>query len=1049
MARFQIYNASAGAGKTYSLVLNFLKICLADDNPGHFRRILAITFTNKAANEMKARILEALQSLAEYESGDEVAGMLEDLCSLLEVTPERLSYRARQALKTILHQYSAFSVSTIDRFTNRLIRSFARDLQLNTNYDVELDNQAMLTEAIDQLLDGLSEDSLTTRVVLRFINSSLEEGQSPRPEKRLAEMGRNLFSEEAFPHLKKLRNVPAEVILQAGRELREEKDTIESNLQKEAQNLLTLLHDHGVEPLHFSRGTVYNYIKKLAEGNLNDWKPNTTVDKALESGIFYAASKKTADEAAALFAPVVDRLLMGLESIKGMYNELHPRHQLICLLLKDIYALSVLAEIDQQLQLLKENSNRLPIGEFNKLISDKLEHEPADYLFEKLGERYQHFFVDEFQDTSRLQWKNLLPLINNALAGSGSAMIVGDGKQSIYRFRGGEVKQFIDLSNNTDSSNKIVAGEQEIELYSRKTVLLPSNYRSRKNIVEFNNEFFQGCAPLLVHDDHEQMYIEGNRQEVKRGEGGYVHMELIDGNKQEYAEAQCHKCLSIIEDALERGFELQDIAILVRGKSRGALLAEFLLQNNIPVISPDSLSLQESREVRGLVSFLTFMIRPDDHRARYDFLEMIFDRKGGEAAIGEKHEFMAGLLKIPAAEVHQRIKDLLPGYDAGEIMLLPLLDKVYYLARTFSLSMGTDPFLHAFVDVVDNFQQTRGEDLAAFVRWWEQLGCNGSLALPEGTNAVQIMTIHKSKGLQFKITILAFADWRATFEHNSRGWISLPAEETYGLPAAWVGLKKPDEGSPDDQYFSLCKENSASIHLDNLNLLYVAMTRAVEELYVLSGKQLWQPATRVHRYLAHYLQQKNADDLLIIGEKFRYKKSDTKQTASTQPIYEQAEWRSKVRIAVTAPLYWQGNDTQADYGKKVHGILAELNTGHKVKNILKQQQEAGMVQGTETDDLLSMAEEVVNHPELREFFSNDVAVFNEREILIPKKGIARPDRVVVNGSDIHIIDYKTGKREMRHRQQVDEYRELLTAMGYQQGKNILVYIGDTLEVEQW
>ena len=457
MVKFNIYSASAGSGKTYQLVREYLRICLGSDNPRQFMKILAITFTNKAANEMKVRIISQLAEISKRtEKG---RSMLNHLVQDLNLSEQEVSLRAAKCLSQILHEYSAFSVSTIDGFTNRLIRSFARDLQIGGNYEVEMESDEMLQEAVDELLANLTEDNDITDLILGFVEEQLEEGRSPRPEHSLMTAGKNLFMEQAFHYLKSLRHLDPAQFKTIIKRLRERKVKMELEVAARASEALEMIQGHGLSSADFKGGFVYTYFLKLSENNPYYWIPNKSVQKVIDGeDNFYAATKRK--ELQPRFEPIEQELHEQLIQTSVLACDHYRDHQLISAVLANIYGTAVIAQIDKQLQSVKEDTNRLPIGEFNKLISEKLTNEPAEYLFERLGERYRYFFVDEFQDTSRLQWQNLLPLVNNAMASGGEVMLVGDAKQSIYRWRGGEVAQFLDLRDDTDLSNKILSGPE-------------------------------------------------------------------------------------------------------------------------------------------------------------------------------------------------------------------------------------------------------------------------------------------------------------------------------------------------------------------------------------------------------------------------------------------------------------------------------------------------------------------------------------------------------------------------------------------------------------
>ncbi len=829
MAMFKIYSASAGAGKTYQLVRDFLRISLGTTNSAQFMRILAVTFTNKAANEMKVRIVDQLKELASPDINHS-GSMLQDLCEDLGLTASQVSQRAASCLSTILHEYSAFAVSTIDGFTNRLIRSFARDLQVSSSYEVEMENDEMLQEAIDEMLSRLTERSDTTDIILGFVEEQLEEGRSPRPEHSLMEAGRNLFREEAFPHLRALRQFKPSQFKSLITELKATKRGIEKEVQTIAAEILDFLELHGLAKEHFSRGYLFNYFTQIANGQTDKWVPKISVQKVVNGEEnFYAKGKSK--EYAPLFAAIEQELHDRLLRLVSCIEENYGRYHLTSSVLRNIYGTAVITEIDRQLQKVKEDTNRLPIGEFNKLIGEKLAQEPAEYMFERLGERYRFFFVDEFQDTSRLQWQNLLPLVNNAMASGGEAMLVGDAKQSIYRWRGGEVEQFLDLKNDKDLSNKLKSGDQLIELYQRVSHSLPKNYRSKANVVAFNNEFFSLAASLLEGEDFTEIY-NNSAQEMQHDQGGYVELSLLSydsSNKEAYIADQCAHCEAVILDAIDRAYDYGDVTILVRSNSKGSLIAQYLLKQGIPVISPDALALESSREVLALISGLEMLNQNYQKSVRFHFMDYLSDKPEVKSQYPEKHPFIAKFCNAQPESLFPALSSLLPAFKLSELMLLSLSDLVYQLSHCLGINIQTDPFMHAFIDQLRGFEIRDGEDLPGFLRWWHERGHKINISTPENSNAVQVMSIHKSKGLEFKICVLAFADWPTEREPGStRKWLEIDPKAGINIPSAWINLSKDDSGLTFPSYQQLYDVNKALVNFDNINLLYVAFTRAVD-----------------------------------------------------------------------------------------------------------------------------------------------------------------------------------------------------------------------------
>jgi ATP-dependent exoDNAse (exonuclease V) beta subunit len=1037
-APFTVYNASAGAGKTYNLVLAYLRICLAHATPEVYRSILAITFTNKAAGEMKQRILQALLhfSNAAPPKGDPPVAMHVQLAEEMQVDPLQLAYRARDVLRAILHSYSAFSVSTIDKFTNRLIRSFAQDLNLSGNYEVELDSEAVLREAVDAMLSELRESEIGTDALVSFIKQQLEDGRSPRIEQGLIQMGKSLFNESAQPYLKLLQSVDLSEILQARKKLISRQRQLEQALTQKAESVLNLIDTAGLEHHWFSSSYLPKWLQKFDNGSIEKCFPSNTVVAQLsgDKEFFSKANMKT--HGAALSAVEQQLRAVGLE-LMHMLEEHYPLYHLSDLILKDIFSLAVLNEIDLYLQRLKEEHNRLPIGEFNKLISERLRQQAAPFLYERLGDRYRHFFIDEFQDTSSLQWDNLTPLVNNALSGdstASSAMIVGDGKQSIYRWRGGEVEQFLSLSANTHNSNKVYSEKMgALELYTRETISLGSNFRSARAVVEFNNKFFSWMADKLGAENHRALYAD-SQQATTKVDGGFVRMEvnLLD---EHYEEQELNRIEQAIYEAESHGFSRGDIAILVRDGKKGKLVVDFLLSKQIAVVSSATLQLQQSPTLLFIIQLLRSLSRPDDVLSRIQCLEYLWNQSP-QLQVKPLHQFLNPFVHESVRVFEKFLEQHWNGFSVRHLEQISLQEKCYMLLNFVEVEEQRDAFIAAFLDAVHNFQNKQEAGVADLLQWWEEEGGRKQLDMSGTSNAVRLLTIHKSKGLEFPVVIMPFADWKLT-AGTSAVWLKLDPAQFFGLPVARVSLRQENLEYTLAEYRRLYEEDKSAVLLDNVNLMYVGMTRAEEVLYVFSSKG--RNAQYVAPYFDSFVESFGESGLLEQGQ---YPiKAQQEVLANQTPLpftYTREAWGQKLAVSLNAPKDWVGGEKAAlSFGKSVHAVLANISN-------------AGDYSALVVDPILKEAvASVVHHPALTWYFEPGREVLNERDLLLPNGTLLRPDRVVVEDHVAHVLDYKTGKSNPAHQGQLNAYMEVLVEMGYTAGDKVLIYLGEKPEVVKW
>lgn len=1036
---FTVFNASAGAGKTYNLVLSYLRICLADTNANLFRSILAITFTNKAATEMKQRLIKALTEFSAYD-GKEDYDMMIQLSKELDIELPELAKRSTNILRSILHAYSAFSVSTIDKFTNRLIRSFANDLNLNGNYEVELDGMEMLSEAVDMLLENLQEDSNLSEALVAFMRNQLADGKSPRIENNLVEMGKGLFMEHAQPFIALLEQTSLSEILEVRKKLLLRNNKIDTHLANLASGILDLIDYQKIEHTWFSRSGVPKWLQKIKENDLINALPTATLIKQIngEASFFSKENEKKYGDQLDVIRQDVQQGLMHI--YQEMLSEFATYH-MSALLLQDLYALAVLREIDGALQILKEETNRLPIGEFNKLIGERLQQQAAPFLYEKLGDRYRHFFIDEFQDTSILQWNNLTPLINNAMSEgeeASSAMLVGDGKQAIYRWRGGEVEQFLALSSGEHLSNKVKVGSEMVELYKRQTKKLEYNFRSHQNIVTFNNSFFTEISKTLETAQHQNLFLQ-SAQKAMGKEGGYVCLEINEYNKETFLEEELERINTTIGMCKNQGFGLGDIAILTRGAKEGKWIAEYLFEKGIPVVTAATLRFEESPHVNFAINFFKTLLNPKDNLARVKVMEFLLLKN--PAFINTSiHSFLKAIKEQSLAEFSKHLSVFWEDFVIETFTQLSLEEKAYSVFNYLQLDIAKDPFTSAFLDEVHNFQNKHNGDVAGFIDWWEKTGHKKQLNVESTENAVRLMTIHKSKGLEFPVVLMPFADWKKKIG-AAQEWVDLDNKNFYDLPAGRVSLKKDNFDYTNERYQYLYLKDSANVLLDNINIMYVAMTRAEEALFIFSSSGRYDQSSRISTYFKVFLDSKNAENIYENGKlKKREAKEKQNKVVPSQTFkinFEKESWREKLSVSVNAPKHWKSNaqDTKA-FGKEVHEVLSKVLYSTDF-----------VFDSNVSDEIKSMVSAVLNHSKIKQFYKPPLQVLNERDILLPNGNLARPDRVMLDGSTAHIIDYKTGIFYPKHEEQLRGYSVQLVEAGYQLGQLKLVYLGETITIK--
>ena len=816
---FTIYNASAGSGKTYTLVKEYLKILFQSNHPKPFKRILAITFTNKAVAEMKARIIETLKTFSDaavLKSGD---SMFERICYELDMKPNKLHEKSKKLLNTILHNYAAFDISTIDGFTHKLIRTFAYDLRLPLNFEVELDQDALLNEAVDSLISKAGNDDALTKVLIDFAIEKADDDKSWDVSFDFNKIAKLLVNENDIPFINSLKDKSLKDFKVLKSQLKKEITSLEEHIIKNAETVLTLIKEAGLEHTDFSRGTLPNHFIKVSKLELNGVYANKLGDNISERKSIY--TKKLSPE----LASTIDRLLPEIEVLYKTIKVQVFHLKFLKGFYKNITPLSVLKVINSELQTLKEDQNKMLISEFNSIISNEIAEQPTPFIYERLGEKFRHYFIDEFQDTSIMQWGNLIPLLDNSLSTTnGGTMIVGDAKQAIYRWRGGKAEQFIDLFNKKNIPFHL---EQDVKN-------LEENYRSFKEIVGFNNSFFKFLAHLVFNNDDYKTLYENAHQNITEEQDGFVALSFLDIDKEDdrndiFPEA----VLNTINTCIENGFNLEDICVLVRKKKEGVAIADYLSQHKIPIISSETLLINNSPDVVFINDLLALFIQPENNETKIkvlSYLTTLFN-------IEDKHAFFTNHIHLSNDKLLKNLEYYEVFVDSNSLLQLPLYDLVETIVRSFKLVNKSNAYIQFYLDIVLEFSQKKGSDLSGFLDYFEKKKERLSIISPQGQNAIQIMTIHKSKGLEFPVVIFPYADLDIYRELEPKEWFGIDAKKYNGFSHTLLNYNKDFENYGDEGKRIYNKHQSEQ-ELDNINLLYVTLTRAIEQIHVISTKDI-------------------------------------------------------------------------------------------------------------------------------------------------------------------------------------------------------------------
>lgn len=1033
---FKIYSASAGSGKTFTLVKEYLKICLQTQRPNKFNEILAITFTNKAAAEMKQRILKSLKA---FSNPDTAAQTERDMMNLIaaetDLSIEELQNRAQGVFEAILHHYSQFSIGTIDKFTHRIIRTFAQDLDLPVNFEVEMEHKLLLKQAVDLLISKTGEDEKLTALFVNFIQEKTADDKSWLIENDFYTIAEELLKESGQEHCESLRNLSLEDFFSLRKEINRYTNDIDRELSAIGTAFVNDCSQRGLQASWFVGGAngLAKYFTYLQQKRWQKYIPSKTNFKNFDRENWYAAKTPNMnyadiDTIQEKFYPLLKRVFEILEN--------YPKYLHFKLIARNFYSMAVLHEISKEMQYIKEQNNIIPIGEFNKKIAEVLQHEEGNFIYERLGERYANYFIDEFQDTSELQWKNLLPLLENAISDGlkpGSAMIVGDAKQAIYRWRGGEVDQFIDL--------QYLAADKSLHtVYKMQRLSLENNYRSSAEVVDFNNKLFSSIAQQFDNEKYKKLFEDLNAKQVK-GSGGYVSLEYID-NDEQHDEIQKIKCLETIADLKSEGFDYGDICILTRTKAKGALIVKMLSDENIPVISSESLLIEQSPEVRFLLNFLRYLNEPKHPRYRFKLIEYLHEKGLYAETLETLNLKIDYLSKASIKQFNAFIKELVTDFDMQKWRSISLIELCHKIIKAFGLENAARIYMQFFLDELWVYSNKYAQDLYGFLKYWEERADKMSVAIPEGINAVQVMTIHKSKGLEFPVVLFPFANWNAKSERDAKSWVAISEPELENLNASLIPLGKQLE-SASNHLKQIYESHKSKVLLDNINMLYVALTRPKTRLYIYTSPNARNKNLSVFfdTFLkSHHLWEEGKKQYCF-GERRSIKVKASKKNKNI-PIVDPLTDLSKVLIiSRQAPKMWEVDAPEkgADWGRKVHEVLAYIKTVEDVDRALEKALRNGLIAN---EDLLEMRKALnllFGNDKLTRYYEKGLKVKNEEEILLQNGQVLRPDRLVFDGNQVSVIDYKTGESNKSHIEQIHLYKSHIEAMGYVVIECLLLY----------
>ncbi|ASB50637.1 UvrD-helicase domain-containing protein [Alkalitalea saponilacus] len=1073
MSKIQVYRASAGSGKTYTLTKEYLKLLFK--NPGDYRQILAVTFTNKATTEMRSRILSTLYDIASH-SGKrhEYMSDLEEASSLPENEVRRL---ALKLLRQLLHDYANFSVSTIDSFFQKVTRSFAREMGLPVGFRLEMETERILQMAVDQLIlemDSPQHKELKSWLI-QFARERMEEDKGWNISNEILTISKEIFSEKyqanALALAKHINN--KEFLNTYKKALEEIVNNLDSQIQTIGKKALEIIKQHNLDINNDFKGKSRTKVKcfeKMANlsGHLEVEKYIVLLSGSEEWTKNEKQENRNLDVLAAYNGGLLELVTQAVEIISKNVRDYHTAK----LILPNLNALGMLNDVNNKLMELCREENIFLISGTNHLLTRIIENNETPFIYEKTGTRYIHYMIDEFQDTSSLQYANFLPLIRDSLASEKTSLLVGDVKQAIYRWR------------NSDWNLLAEHVERDFDSYGMNAITLDTNWRSDEEIIKFNNAFFSSAAESIqqqfnsmIPDDLAQgeifqhlsekitkaySDIKQNTSKSAVNSGGRLHFELIEGEKKEdFQQAAIEQSIKHIHTLCEE-FKLSEISVLVRNNNEAVLITDALLSGHfhpeskpLPVISNESLVIANSELIRLIIAHLELIQNPENLQTESFILQYLYKNsylKPEQIEFDTTeafHQFSLGKLWQSHKE---KITDIQkkPLYELTEAIIQLLPEE---LVKQHSV------YVEAFQSLLLSHINQESADLNRFLQFWYNKGCKHSLSIPENQEAIRVMTIHKSKGLEFKAVVVPFASWELnTLRHGNLLWFKPNKEPFNAIPLVPVkGVKLLGDSWFAADYL----QEVLNQYVDNLNITYVAFTRARRSLSVFAHlnqtdyKSISTIGQLIHSQIATGLYNQVFENGETENDRLfslnRANNSERNQSVKKETKIREEETLNlsgfihispgnRLKIHLESENYFteDGENLQVNYGKVMHSLFELISTTNDVEKAFKTLRFKGIITEAESENLKKQVEKWLLHPKVKHWFDGTYQVKNEAAIL--SGTIKRPDRVMIKDDEVIVVDYKFGQgKHPSHQKQVQDYILLVKEMGYSKVKGYIWY----------
>lgn len=1098
-----VYRASAGSGKTFTLAVEYISLLVKD--PENYQHILAVTFTNKATQEMKMRILSQLYGIANsLQSSQQYFNKVKEKTNMPDAV---IRNNARAALTLLIHRYNNFRILTIDAFFQQVLRNLAHELGQTANLRVDLNNEEITEKAVDQMIESLEKGQPVLQWISTYINNSIEDDNGWNIIGKIKAFGTNIFKDFYKAHEANLKEQlsNADDFKVYETTLRKRRNDIRKTFNSKARSILNEIKNANLDIPSNYRSGLYKYLTDSAIAPLTNKPLKAGVLKANESPQNWTSSKCAKADKQQIQTLAAEVLSAQLNELIAYNNDNWNEFQSIQLTLSHLSELRLLHAIADAVDNLTKDTNRFMLSNTQALLKELIADSDTPFIFERIGARLKHVMIDEFQDTSTIQWQNFQVLLANCMAQELSQnLIVGDIKQSVYRWRQGDWG----ILNNIEKS----FAHQKIRL---KT--LDYNYRSEKRIIDFNNAFWEQCvantAKEVAQDDAEKAeivqkaYEDVAQKTHKTTENGFVKISLYPSKSMK--EAVLEELIETIKELFNNGYggkNQSKIAILVRSKSNIQDIVNALLQsfgNEINIVSDEAFRLDASLSVNIIVSAMHLLTHPDDVLTRgklvklynqevlkkpltdTDLLVSINESNNIDTKNIDKKERRKLATEQQMAKLNSQLP---PEYVANRELLLglPIVDLVDKLFMLFGLDQleGQSSYICTLYDTLNDFLKDHTADIDDFINEWENSLSSKTIQSDE-IEGIRIMTIHKSKGLEFDNVIIPFCNWE--MEKKGTLWC-----ETKNKPAPYNKLPLlPIDFSRDKLIGTVFEDDYKEEHfqniVDNLNLLYVAFTRASKNLFVFGlrqGKTTLDniakgtpPGNRSYaielalRQVSEQLQGSSLSFPDDIGSEIHFEygtlvpETHEKEHAVADNPFLIKPDKHIVSIATypQAATFKQSNKSiefvkgedvdpsdrtrYIKIGNVLHQLFSTIYTTADIPARLNELEQQGIIYNDEitSAQLRTRIEDAITNPQVQEWFSKRWQLYNECTILEYNKDTNemeehRPDRVMTDGKEFVVVDFKFGKEREEYKKQVQQYMEILIRMGHKKVSGYLWYV---------